>query len=793
MITEVSWHHIRVEAANDAIDLEIFGSAGKLLRGEQYKTRSSRTWPRSELLSALRKWAVLPEAHHAAFMFITDGAFGPSAVSLIEQMQAEQPSDELREFDGIRGNTKFVRDDVTAESLVTSAAENVLHLLPQRGIATEMAAAARALTLEIHQLVSQRSALIDPDQRVISRTEVCQLLNINPDIPTLTWSDALIGTYIERLGAAGDLLEISVNSESGSSVPLQQLLDDVSVRLIFGAAGSGKTIAGQLLRDVGTRNGVAVVLITAEGYVPGRLGQLIALELERVLGRPVSASMGYDAWADDTSTIIIDGVSELDPEDSRELARELRDLLLNHSGARLVLLGRDVQRLRSVLPRAADISIYATSSWDREKQKELIGLRSGLPADSAEVESRRRELAGKLGTAVENPYVLSEALGVYKPDEAEAGRAALYRRLIEARAEEHGVLDLDLVELGLGRIYSILLDSGRRYCDLYQWRLLCEQSGDAIGLAAHVLDRAANDMGLVHSVGVRSRLIPLHDSIADYLSAVAWRAGILSSPDTFHESDSGRIGFLIELGGLDNDLFEKVVHDVPLQLVSASKFDSTPLDESWLLPLRLALVSVKEETVESGLRAWKDPAAQRTWLCETSELGEEWVDDPAEQEKALKSRPIHGVTSVAGAFTSLWKRYLERELSPAVGLLPRRPKTRAEVQERLFEHLTSTAQVQRTLIEKVFPSVVQYELQSTVAELAMEVRVGEQENSFAQPDWVVYYRLAKTLSVELADKETDYSRWGISTVGFWLSQSPATSAAKNLRKALNERTIYAWL
>jgi len=60
LLREPTWQAIRVEGSSDAVDLEILGAHEEFSRVLQFKTRTSGTWGRSEVLVAIRKWT---EAH----------------------------------------------------------------------------------------------------------------------------------------------------------------------------------------------------------------------------------------------------------------------------------------------------------------------------------------------------------------------------------------------------------------------------------------------------------------------------------------------------------------------------------------------------------------------------------------------------------------------------------------------------------------------------------------------------------------------------------------------------------
>ena len=71
---------IRVEADNDAIDLEIWSVDDVLVEASQFKRRGEPyTWGQQELIDELADWSPLGVKHpDARYRFVTDGRLGPT-------------------------------------------------------------------------------------------------------------------------------------------------------------------------------------------------------------------------------------------------------------------------------------------------------------------------------------------------------------------------------------------------------------------------------------------------------------------------------------------------------------------------------------------------------------------------------------------------------------------------------------------------------------------------------------------------------------------------------------------
>jgi Cap4-like dsDNA endonuclease family protein len=81
---------IRVEGAQDIVDLEIIDTADATRHLAQIKARSTTTpWSAAELGAVIAEFAKVNDADQATFAFVTDGHFGPKlAEKLIPALDA---------------------------------------------------------------------------------------------------------------------------------------------------------------------------------------------------------------------------------------------------------------------------------------------------------------------------------------------------------------------------------------------------------------------------------------------------------------------------------------------------------------------------------------------------------------------------------------------------------------------------------------------------------------------------------------------------------------------------------
>lgn len=112
---EASLDVIRVEAANDIVDVEIRSQNGHLVTGSQFKLRNrSDPWGQQELIDGLIRWSELAGDYPGStYEFVTDGRLGPTGVKVRDALEKAASGDlnDIRQI--IAGKTKgaFVSDE----------------------------------------------------------------------------------------------------------------------------------------------------------------------------------------------------------------------------------------------------------------------------------------------------------------------------------------------------------------------------------------------------------------------------------------------------------------------------------------------------------------------------------------------------------------------------------------------------------------------------------------------------------------------------------------------------------
>ena len=84
----------------------------------------------------------------ATFEFITDGAFGPSVLSLQQELDGSSPlSDDIQDLQKFKSRVRLIRDSATAEALLAQASDVILSIIPSRGTGQELREQARNTAL----------------------------------------------------------------------------------------------------------------------------------------------------------------------------------------------------------------------------------------------------------------------------------------------------------------------------------------------------------------------------------------------------------------------------------------------------------------------------------------------------------------------------------------------------------------------------------------------------------------------------------------------------------------------
>jgi hypothetical protein len=684
---------IRVEGVDDVIDVEVLDAHGRTLSAKQIKVRSEGyTWGKSELLQVLRSWGDLQAADDAEFEFVTDGRLGHSGEAVRRALDAarvgdrgplsflvgQPPTSELC----LRLSKSRIRiDKATVGALLQRAERRIKAGLTDFRTDAEACLAAEAAVHRLFVVLIESAGKPAALDRIVSRKEIARVLGVPPDqLPDQRWPGSLRGVYVASVAQTAIDRVVRQRFANPTSLSMvhqlgQQAFEALDVHaivmgapasILVGATGTGKTTACQLIaRDAAGSDGV-VVLAHAESYLSGRLDDLVADAVAEVVGRPMPTSTGRQVVADSSAVLVIDGASEISDSTRDALANELQAHVSRNRGVRVVLVGRDVAALRSMLPRRATPQVLTLAGLDRHQKIDLARIvlddvsdLSGGGLAEAAIRAVVAQAESALASAADNPYLFTMAVMLIARGITFSNRAALYEAFIHDLAARTGARGITSTARVLGIAYAGLLDEARRYADSYEWSRIVEAAASPATNASEVQACAART-GLVQAVGIAGTMMPLHDSFADYLAAKAHAAGLKSLPQTLAEADKERVEFLAELAGVDRGLALIAVRDLPFVAVRIATHDRRSLTES--TPAEVAeILRLLIPAEEKGVKLWRSQG--RIVAFRTSDAPSHWLDDSSGRELLRRSPSLVATGGPLEIAVRLWRRTLLDGLS----------------------------------------------------------------------------------------------------------------------------------
>ena len=149
----------------------------------------------------------------------------------------------------------FVKNAVPTEGnfadLIDAAQTHARALLPNVTSTAEVEERGRWVVLELVNMVTERSGLVDEAARIITRDEVLALLATPQDhVPSRQWDAALKSNFCASVLACPDVSpvelacrpDVAIGAGSAAeSQPLEKWAAKNAVRLLAGASGSGKS------------------------------------------------------------------------------------------------------------------------------------------------------------------------------------------------------------------------------------------------------------------------------------------------------------------------------------------------------------------------------------------------------------------------------------------------------------------------------------------------------------------------------------------------------------------------
>lgn len=822
---------VRVEGIDDAVDIELHDRDGTMCHAIQVKVRAAEyTWGKSELLEVLKRWAVLPDAARASFEFLTDGELGPSGLGVRRALEAaaEGSTDPLAELLGVSvdqsvysalGRARIRQDQHSTSALLARAEHRVAAMLPSARTEQDLKEQARQAVDRLFRALFDHASESDPGLRVMDRQSVATLLGVPAEqFPAQRWEavrkrylaaarscidhEVIAPAVADAQGRDPSVVRQHVSGD-GQVLPVGELLSGSGPVVLAGRTGTGKSTAVRILRQQAAADSRVVITAHAESYLPGRLGALTADSLSVILQEVCPTATGIQALSDRNVTLVIDGAAEVAERTRRALQEELLAPVSAGHGARIVLVGRDMAVLRSMLPSSVSPEIFRMVPLGYERKVELVEratATSGTPCSPHTARAVVATLDKTLGDAAGNPLMFSMAMALMDDQDVPQGKAGLYRAFIEQLAARSGSVGVSAVSNALGIAYARLLDDGRRYADVYEWHRLLSQavaSLESVGLRAEVsdLNEAARRCGLITSLGWEQTVVPMHDSFADYLAGAAHASGAAPLPLSLSAGDDQRMLFCAAIRGVDDATATLVARDLPFTAVLLADHDRRPLREE--APHQVAALlhhlsaSQGQGVVMSQLNDGRVLALRP--------LGAEpaWVDEARARELA-EGCPVAVMHEGAGPLAiaaRLWRHELLARLRPPVSFAPRRPEPGSAAAEALARHTEQTALAIKQLIGAVAPSGHASMLKAQVGPLGLHAVIGSPQHDALGVHTPVDYQHGNDTVIEASEGSLfpPGETWGSTTLEYLLDSPPSTTAVQRVRKAIEALTIDSWL
>jgi hypothetical protein len=833
---ETSLARIRVEGYDDAIDLEVWGQLDELVEAFQYKRRSdSYTWGQKELLDQIAAWSRIG-AHQvdARYKFVTDGKLGPTGRNVRDALAQAALGDcsaianLLTKASGsvdleAVSRARIVVDNATYNALFERARLRARSLLTNVSSAAEADERSRSVTLELLHMVTDRSGRSDDSERIISASEVIEMLARPQDhLPTTLWGNDLKAAFLASVLSAddadGDTLDLACIPDGSTTTDrqgslLENWINNRSVCVLSGGAGTGKSTALARMQYRLAKDGRVALVADAESYVPGRLGSLLATALNRHVDVGAHPAVGTAASKDSQIVVAIDSISEI-PAPARDHMRdEIRQLLAADQHASVILAGRDAAASRAMTRRVANNTMLRVAPLDDDHRVSLIekNLDQLAPAGLLTVEpaarsDQARYLARRVAAATgpevaANPLMLLLGVRALLVAGAVINPAETFRTVVRSIAADNGYGATSLYEAGLGLAFNELLNGGTRYTDGFGWTVLLEHAATTLNASGHDLTAAqlrefASETGLLR-VADHDVVRPLHDSFADYFAATAVKSGVGALPMQLHSNDGARVRFLAGLAGVSEHLADSVVRDLPLTGAAIAPDDAHPPSEVWFTGARRYVDALFPESAPRPRIALRPDGTGRQILI-VDGAAEGWlenVDDPVPSEFAWLA-PITGDSGPLQIAIQVWQRYI-RDVFDGT---PRRrhsvPRDREASVQLLTEYADELFAVTRRLVDEIELSGDEAEVLEALTRRRIQFRVHPGDVDEERRRGVDYREVfeAGDAPAVIEDSDATESTWtGRAVVDTFLTTTAADWAIRTICDTVNEAVGRNWL
>ncbi|ADD40098.1 hypothetical protein Snas_0381 [Stackebrandtia nassauensis DSM 44728] len=809
------------------MDIEVHCVDATVVLAKQIKTRGpERTWGRGELLQIVKRWIKLPLAKGASFEIVTAGRLGPSAEALRDALSeaAEGEWAQIAKLVGISASDPIypvlarvaIRQELYGvEPILAEAERQVRSMLPGSRCDTDLSDLAGQTIDRLFRVLSTKASYSAPEERFVGRDEIADILG---GLDRIHVEDRWPGTLQnEYLHLARDLPDGSVTAPrllptraqhatlpwNDQTLGLEQLRSCQGPVILTGRPGSGKSTAAAVLQKSAAVEGSVVLVAHAEAYLGNRLDALVADALSAILRRDIPSATGKQLLHDANVVLFIDGVSEVPHTIRNDLREELRGHVARGNGARIILAGRDIAAVTSVLPVNALPTRFTIAPIGHSERFQLAQRLVPQGQSDGDRDTSARTLIGmverSLGDAAENPMLFVMGAQLINDGIPFEDRPSMYAAAIERMAERGLTSDMASTVAVLGVVFSRLLDEGRRYAAPLEWSRLvseaCTLVADAgIDVSPLTVREAADRCGLLTTIGYTQLRAPLHDSFADYLAGWASAKMLTSIPDLIADDDYQRVIFAAEIGGVDTQLATAVTRSLPFCAARIAQYDRRPVDHSSPGQATEHLKMLLPEERVFGINMWNDGIRTIAYLTDGPSG---WVEHHVGQQM-LHEAPSVVCTSDEGPLAvavRLWRVLLKEALRQSPGpALPRLDSIESAC-AALQNYAVAESEALSTLIDQVAPARTRDPLMKAIGPFGLEAIVRPRPNEGFLDEWPIEFAQASHISVRANEGSlsAELEAYRESSVESVMRKSPQESASDRINDAINTLVGNKWL
>ncbi|NNH69113.1 hypothetical protein HLB23_04365 [Nocardia uniformis] len=815
---------ICVESETDAFDLELLDETKSLIAAQQIKTRQlSDSWGPAEIIAILNSFDTVHAAGDALFGITLGGRLGPRGEGLrdaLERAHALSTTEPLLNVTGdkltaaaatIAMRTRLIVDPTPTSALLNAARKQVIAHLGSPGF--DAVSEADDIVHRLYMLVTERASQPRPEDRLVVLDDVRTAFHGAFVSTAGRWDISTKEAYFEAINGLPESRAVDVDLRrlrtpieqaagvEAAQVHLADLIDhrDHRLSLVSGQSGSGKSTLSDSMRRLGAaHSSTAVLLVDAQRYVPGRFWVLVSDAAAATLNRPSSIELARGFLADPDSILVLDSVSEIPESTRHELTAEIHHAVSSRPHCEIVLIGRDPAVLNSVVPVGVERSAYQLVGVPPDGQQKIVARVVADIDSSHQAFGVIEKIRYALGSASAVPYLLEMAAQLVARGFDIKGRAQMYTVFAAEMARKTGVVNLQISLLGLGIVFSELLTRGLRQCDQFDWSILLNSAADrlrtsGIDISADELRRVAIRGGFVAYEDYDQIVRPAHDSLADFVSALALSKGVVDAPTSVDSNDYLRLRFLVEMAGIADEIAILVCRDLPLAVAEFAQFEYPNLTpDAPSIATNLCRILLPEHmTADAAVQMSSGSKRNLTTLGRAPSC---YVSAPELAESSASSGLFEFRGGPLSAAERIWRAHLDSRLT-ATGYPAQIPTTAEKAAEAVREHTAETRRQLRLIVD----ATIRADLRTRVLELATPepclIKI-LMRRSDSEPYWPVIYLSSGATTVELCEDFPDadeQAKRGWGSVDSILRTTPADTARDLVRKALNDLADWRWL